>query len=57
MKLREPIPIRKCRRCRRFRAGVCPLDDLEPCRYIPKIPVKCRIRIFFFFLKMSGGKL
>lgn len=55
MKLREPIPIRKCRRCRRFRAGVCPLDDLEPCRYIPKIPVECRIRIFF--LKMFGGKL
>ena len=55
MKLPNDIPMCQCRRCRRFRNGYCSLDDLEPCRYVPKIPAGFRIRIFF--LKMFGGKL
>lgn len=34
--IRRRVPLRKCKKCVRFRNGYCPLEDLEPCQFIKK---------------------
>ena len=33
------VPLRRCKRCRRY-VGYCPLEDLNPCVFLPKIKEK-----------------
>ena len=33
MKVKK-VPLRRCKRCVRFRSSMCPLNDLDPCSYV-----------------------
>ena len=43
------VPLWKCRNCRRFH-GFCPLEDLDPCDYLPKKGGVTRFQVFLFIV-------